>query len=145
MIIAVDFDGTCVTHKFPYVGENIGAVPVLKRLTQVGHRIILYTMRSHRRSGTAEPNSLQWDNSSEIQLETDVLQDAIDWFTKHNIPLYAVNENPSQKNWTDSSKVYAQLYIDNAALGTPLIYPKQGHPYVDWKKIEQLLIQNGVI
>lgn len=32
MIIAVDFDGTCVTHEFPRVGKDIGAVPVLKEL-----------------------------------------------------------------------------------------------------------------
>jgi hypothetical protein len=32
MIIAVDFDGTCVTHDFPHVGKDIGAVPVLKEL-----------------------------------------------------------------------------------------------------------------
>lgn len=47
MIIAVDFDGTCVTHEFPKVGKDIGAVPVLKKLIEKGHKIILYTMRSH--------------------------------------------------------------------------------------------------
>lgn len=47
MIIAVDFDGTCVTHEFPEVGKDIGAVPVLKELVKKGHKIILYTMRSH--------------------------------------------------------------------------------------------------
>lgn len=30
MIIAVDFDGTCVTHEFPRVGAEIGAAEVLK-------------------------------------------------------------------------------------------------------------------
>jgi hypothetical protein len=30
VIIAVDFDGTCVTHEYPKVGRDIGAVPVLK-------------------------------------------------------------------------------------------------------------------
>ena len=45
MVIAVDFDGTCVTHAFPKIGEDIGAVPVLKRLVKAGHKIILYTMR----------------------------------------------------------------------------------------------------
>ena len=47
MIIAVDFDGTCVTHDFPKVGKNIGAEIVLKKFTDKGHKIILYTMRSH--------------------------------------------------------------------------------------------------
>ena len=47
MTIAVDFDGTCVTHDFPKVGKNIGAEIVLKKLADKGHKIILYTMRSH--------------------------------------------------------------------------------------------------
>lgn len=48
MIIAVDFDGTCVTHEFPRVGAEIGAAEVLKELTDKGHKIILFTMRSHQ-------------------------------------------------------------------------------------------------
>ena len=32
MVIALDFDGTVVTHEYPYIGEDIGAVPVLKEL-----------------------------------------------------------------------------------------------------------------
>lgn len=47
MIIAVDFDGTCVAHEFPKVGKDIGAAPILKKLVEKGHKIILYTMRSH--------------------------------------------------------------------------------------------------
>ena len=47
MVIAVDFDGTCVTHEFPKVGKDIGAVPGLKELGEKGHKNILYTMRSH--------------------------------------------------------------------------------------------------
>lgn len=47
MIIAVDFDGTCVKHRYPMVGEDVdGAVSVLKELVRKGHKIILYTMRS---------------------------------------------------------------------------------------------------
>lgn len=69
-IIAVDFDGTCVKHRYPYVGEDIGAVPILKKLVENGHKIILLTMRD---SGT-------------------VLRDALGWFRKNEIPLYAVNQ-----------------------------------------------------
>lgn len=47
MTIAVDFDGTCVKHKYPLVGEDVdGAVSVLKELVRKGHKIILYTMRN---------------------------------------------------------------------------------------------------
>lgn len=133
MIIAVDFDGTCVTHDFPKVGEDIGAVPVLKALTKAGHKLILYTMRSHKKEAQVEENSLGWDNPKEIRLETDVLDDAINWFKKNHIPLWGVNENPEQKNWTDSSKPYAHLYIDDSALGCPVIwnYKLSGRPFVD--------------
>lgn len=122
MIIAVDFDGTCVTHEFPKVGKDIGAVPVLKRLIEKGHQIILYTMRC--------------DNT---------LQEAIDWFKKNDIPLLGVNENPTQKRWTSSPKIFAHIYIDDAALGCPLKASSiSDRPYVDWDRVKALLaIQLG--
>lgn len=147
MIIAIDFDGTCVTHEFPKVGKDIGAVPVLKKLTDFGHQLVLFTMRSHLQEGTAEPNSLQWDNEDKIKLETDVLDDAINWFKENNIPLYGININPSQVNWTKSPKVYAQLYIDDAALGCPLMYNIyiSSRPFVDWKEVERMLIDQSIL
>lgn len=116
--IAVDFDGTCVTHAYPELGLDIGAVPVLKQLIAHGHKLILYTMRS-----------------------SEYLEAAEQWFKNHNINLYAVNENPSQKSWSLSPKVYAHLYIDDAALGCPLIYNNEisDRPFVDWKAVEELL------
>ncbi len=45
MIIAIDFDGTCVTHEYPDVRRSIGAVSVLKKIIDNGHQLILYTMR----------------------------------------------------------------------------------------------------
>jgi len=55
MITGIDFDGTCVTHKFPKIGKEIGAVPVLKKLVEQGHRLILFTMRSDMSdAGTSE-------------------------------------------------------------------------------------------
>lgn len=115
MIIAVDFDGTCVTHRYPEVGEEIGAAEILKRLVHAGHHIILFTMRSGKE-----------------------LDDAVQWFEKHEIPLFGVNENPTQKSWTSSPKPYAHIYIDDAALGCPLIYPDSGRPYVDWRMVRYL-------
>lgn len=35
MIIGIDFDGTCVKHAFPKIGEEIGAAPVLKELVEI--------------------------------------------------------------------------------------------------------------
>ena len=103
MVIAVDFDGTCVTHEFPKVGKDIGAVPILKELVKKGHKIILYTMRSH-------PDKNNQDKAlSEEIIPNDTLQDAIDWFKENEIPLWGINENPKQKKWTSSSKIYAKL------------------------------------
>ena len=96
-LIAVDFDGTVVTHAYPEIGDDAGAVPVLKELTDNGCRLILYTMRHGK-----------------------LLDDAIRWFRERGIPLYAVNENPSQQRWTSSPKVHADLYIDDSSLGCPI-------------------------
>lgn len=141
MVIAVDFDGTCVTHEFPKVGKNIGAAPVLKCLTENGHNIILCTMRSHLDDTTNHAhNSLSGD-----RVDNDTLQEAIDWFKANDIPLYGVNENPSQKDWTSSPKIYAHLYIDDAALGIPLKYHGNDRPYVDWLEVLHLLRKKRLI
>jgi len=49
MDICIDFDGTCVSHEFPLIGKDIGAIPVLKELVEAGHKLILFTMRSDRK------------------------------------------------------------------------------------------------
>lgn len=131
MIIAIDFDGTCVTHEFPKIGKDIGAAPILKALTDNGHKLILYTMRddSYKKFNDFEGNTLQ---------------DAIEWFRSHEIPLYGVNKNESQDRWTHSPKVYAHLYIDDAALGVPLMY-NEDRPYVDWKRVIIMLADKGCL
>ena len=143
MTIAVDFDGTCVTHDFPKVGKNIGAEIVLKKLADKGHKIILYTMRSHPSEKTEKAGT-----SGMIPTTNDCLQDAIDWFAKYDSPLYGVNDNPSQHSWTDSPKVYANMYIDDAALGIPLVYNDMSsmmRPYVGWVRVTELLYESGVL
>lgn len=141
MVIAVDFDGTCVTHDFPKVGREIGASHVLKCLTENEHQIILYTMRSHLDDNAKHAhNSLSGDT-----INNDTLQEAIDWFKSKDIPLFGVNENPEQKSWTSSPKIYANLYIDDNALGIPLIKTIRFTPFVDWIKISYLLSEKGLI
>src|SRR5579859_3631894 len=114
LIIAVDFDGTLVEHEFPRIGPEItGAVGVLKALQKIGAKLILYTMRS----GLS-------------------LDQALRWCADRQLHFWAVNENPGQKHWTESNKVYATHYIDDAAVGCPLIHPAEGRrPYVDWARI----------
>lgn len=76
------------------------------------------------------------------------LTDAIGWFKKHEIELWGIQTNPEQFTWTHSPKAYAQMYIDDAALGCPLIHPdlEDGRrPYADWMKIRQHLKDKGLI
>ena len=124
IIIAVDFDGTVVTHEYPDIGSEIpNCVTVLRRLNKSGAKLILWTMRSN-----------------------EFLQSAIDWFAERDIELWAVNENPQQKSWTESPKAYAQLYIDDAALGCPLQKPfLGGRNYADWYAIEKILEEAGYL
>lgn len=133
MIIAVDFDGTCVTHDYPKVGNDIGAASVLRKLVDNGHQLILWTMRC--------------DSGVESGLFKSGLTDAINWFTINNIPLYGIQRNPTQDSWTKSPKAYAQLYIDDAALGCPLIFNSEisNRPFVDWEQVEQYLIKKKII
>jgi hypothetical protein len=123
LVIAVDFDGTCVTHDYPEIGQDIGAIPVLKALVENGHRLILYTMRS-----------------GETLLQAEA------WLKRQGVELWGINENPEQHTWTNSRKVYAHLYIDDAAFGAPLI-SKQGHsrPFISWSKIRRDFIADGII
>jgi len=116
MIVAVDFDGTCVTHEYPNIGKEIGAPDVLKKMIARGDQLILFTMRS------GAP-----------------LDDAVAWFASHEIPLFGVNENPDQKTWTSSPKPYAHVYIDDAALNCPIARPPGERPYVNWAWVETLL------
>lgn len=138
--IAVDFDGTCVTHEFPNVGKDIGAEIVLKELVNKGHKLILYTMRSNcigNKEGSGEFPHI---------LNGPFLDDAVNWFKKHNIELYAIQRNPEQ-SWTTSPKCYAQLYIDDAALGIPLIRHKliSERPFVDWVKVRIMLKEMNLL
>ena len=117
VIYAVDFDGTCVSHEYPRVGFDIGAAPVLKRIVAEGGLIILWTMRSGKE-----------------------LQDAVSWFAAKEIPLFGINSNPSQGAWTTSPKCYANIYIDDAALGCPLLDGAPGdRKFVDWNAVSKML------
>ena len=142
MEICIDFDGTCVTHEFPKVGKDIGAVPVLKKLIANGHRLILFTMRS-------DIKNVESDDYNIHKKAGNYLTDAVNWFKENEIELYGVNTNPSQSGWTLSPKAYGQLYIDDAALGCPLCveYVDGGDskPYVDWEAVEDHLSAMGLL
>lgn len=113
--IGIDFDGTCVTDLFPYVGDNIGAASVLRELGE-RNLLILYTVRDGR-----------------------YLQDAVDWFKYNHINLYSVNYNPEPVS--SSPKLYCDYYIDDRNIGTPLT----DKGYVDWNKMLVLLRQKNLL
>lgn len=122
--IAIDFDGTCVEHDYPAVGIDVeGAVDTLRALNKRGHRLILYTMRSGEK-----------------------LEAALKWFKERKITLWAVNRNPEQEEWTESPKVYADIYIDDSALGCPIMFIEGvRRPVVKWAKVRTQLEFDGVL
>ncbi|MBN2598090.1 BT0820 family HAD-type phosphatase [Labilibaculum sp.] len=97
MIIAVDFDGTIVQHKYPEIGNEIPfAIESLMALQKEGHQIILWTYRT-------EEN----------------LFEAVDFCEKRGLEFYAVNSNYPEEEFDDtiSRKIYADLYIDDRNFG----------------------------
>ena len=141
MEINIDFDGTCVTHSFPEIGIDVGAVPVLKKLTDAGHKLILFTMRSNMITYKGVEDGITPDTEGRF------LNDAIQWFIDNDIPLYGVQTNPTQNTWTESPKSYAPLMIDDSALGCPLILNPliSDRPFVDWEAVEIMLINKGLL
>lgn len=121
--IGIDFDGTMVEHAYPALGEPVeGAIECVKDLMKYGHKIILYTMRSEER-----------------------LVEAVEYLEENDIVLFGVNNNPTQHHWTKSPKIFCNFYIDDAAIGCPLVTPEKGRPYVDWEKVRELLEDKGLL
>ena len=70
-VIAVDFDGTIVEHKYPAIGkEMLFAFATLKELQKKGHKLILWTIRTG-----------------------ELLEEAVDFCRQNGVEFYAVNKN----------------------------------------------------
>lgn len=123
-IIAVDFDGTIVTHMYPKVGRPVpNAMRVLKRCQEQGVQLILWTMRSNEE-----------------------LNDAVNYCVNSGLNLWGINKNPVQHGWTNSPKAYAPIYIDDAALGCPLLFDQESNRnMVNWLEIEAILTRKGIL
>lgn len=97
MIIAVDFDGTLVEHKYPKIGKLFPfAFETLKALQKKGHQIILWTYRSGRE-----------------------LDEVVKFCQNHGIEFYAVNKNYPEEEFDTAitRKIHADIYIDDRNLG----------------------------
>lgn len=115
--ICIDFDGTIVTHEYPAIGKPVPmALEVMKQWQDEGALLILFTMRSGKE-----------------------LQEAVEYCESNGIKLFGINYNPTQGVWTKSPKAYGEMYIDDAAVGCPLIYPDNERPHVDWNEIQKLV------
>ena len=110
MTIAVDFDGTIVTHEYPYIGKPIPfAIETLKKLQQEDHhRLILWTCR-----------------------EGELLQEAIRYCAERGLEFYAINSNYPEETIDNvcARKLEADIFIDDRNLG--------GLP--DWGVIYQMI------
>lgn len=110
MIIAVDFDGTIVTHAYPKIGKPIPfAIETLKRLQhECHHQIILWSVR-----------------------EGELLDEAVEYCQSRGLEFYAVNSNYPEEKASKGTprKLTADLYIDDRNLG--------GLP--DWGVIYQMI------
>jgi hypothetical protein len=98
MIIAVDFDGTIVEHKYPEIGkEKPFAIDTLKHLVEDGHKLVLWSVRQGR-----------------------LLDEAVNYCRERGVEFYAVNgdypgEVPTDAGYTRKLKV--DLFIDDRCLG----------------------------
>lgn len=97
MVIAVDFDGTIVEHKYPEIGkERMFAFQTLKMLIAEGHLLILWTIRHGKE-----------------------LDDAVQYCKKNGVEFYAINSNYPDETFdgTFSRKINADLFIDDRNVG----------------------------
>lgn len=119
-ILAVDFDGTVVDHRFPEIGAPVPlALQSIRALIAMRWRVILWTMRSGKH-----------------------LDEAVAFLKRHGIEPWAVNANPTQGGWTSSPKAYAHYYVDDAAIGCPLrMFPGFARPAVDWQRVGPMLLE----
>ena len=79
--IAVDFDGTIVTHEYPKIGTEIPfAIETLKMLIRDHHRLILWSVR-----------------------EGQLLQEAVDWCKERGVELLSLKKISSTSSSVVSS------------------------------------------
>ncbi|MBK9283306.1 MAG: hydrolase [Sphingobacteriaceae bacterium] len=112
-IIAVDFDGTVVEHKYPAIGkEMLFAFATLKELQKKGHRLILWTYRAGK-----------------------TLDEAVEYCKQNGVEFYAVNKNYPEEVLDEniSRKIIADIYIDDRNVGG----------FLGWSEVWQHLHPEG--
>lgn len=122
-IIAIDFDGTVVTHAYPHMGMDAGAVPVLKEAR--GERLQTHPVHHAQRTTTRKSRPMvQGTENSAVRHQRESRAEVL----------------------TSSPKVHADLYIDDSALGCPIRFMDGvARPVADWVKIRQQLVEAGYL
>ena len=83
MIIAVDFDGTIVEHKYPAIGREIPfATETLKMLMKQNHKLIMWSVR-----------------------EGKLLDDAVKWCKDRGVEFYAVNKDYPEETLSNNNQI----------------------------------------
>ena len=123
MTIAVDFDGTIVTHRYPEIGEELPfATDTLKMLIQDRHKLILWSVR-----------------------EGKLLDDAVEWCRQRGVEFYAINkdypEEDTEKNRHFSRKLKVDLWIDDRNVGGLPDWGTIYHMIHDRKTYEEVLTE----
>lgn len=99
MIIAIDFDGTLVEHRFPEIGEPIPlAFETAVQLRKMGHKLILWTCRN---------------NDDPTLNGRMVLHEAVIYCHSKGLHFDALNKNIDDLGINPLPKVYADMYIDD--------------------------------
>ncbi len=113
LVIAVDFDGTIVEHKYPEIGPVIpGSFEVLRELQEQGHKLILWTVR---------------DGID--------LKNAVDFCLENGLMFHAVNESHPNEEFNKyiSRKINADIFIDDRNIGG----------FIGWDNIRQILLPDS--
>jgi hypothetical protein len=97
LVIAVDFDGTIVEHRFPAIGKEIPfAIHTLIELNKRGFRLILWTFRNG-----------------------ELLDKAVAFCRERGLEFYCVNKSypEEEPDPTISRKIDADIFIDDRNIG----------------------------
>jgi hypothetical protein len=131
LVIALDFDGVVVTDRFPSIGRPTDAHLWLRQLDlEFQPKVILWTSRSD------EQPYLKLAPEGIERIEGPFLSEALAECKRQGIRLWAVNGNPQQAAWTTSNKIHADIYIDDRAVGVPLItFAGEPKPCVNWNLV----------
>lgn len=119
--IVLDFDFT-VTCKSSWLDgtfvENEGCFNLLKSWTEEFNvKYVLDTMRGGKH-----------------------IEPAVKYLQDNDISLLGVGRNPYQDSDGEfSPKCWGVFAIDDRNVGVPLVYPKNGRPYVDWYMVDAML------